>query len=122
MFRNLKKILIPAVLATLVLAVSAGAASAALFHSAAEPTTITATQSASHIYKFGEYQITCKVLALEGTQAIKTTESLTMKFGYPENCDMVIGGTLITVDAKENGCHWLLQASGSEKIECPAGQ
>jgi hypothetical protein len=116
------KIFIALVVAASLAAASSGTASAALFHSEVEPTTIQGTQTAAHIYKFGEVSFTCDFATLEGTQSSKTAEALVLSPSYPSNCDMVIGGTKFTVGTAINGCTWRLQADGTEKIECPAGK
>jgi hypothetical protein len=103
-------------------AAGSSTASAALFHSEVEPTTIQATQTAAHVYKFGEISFTCDFTTAEGTQSTKTVEALVLTPAYPSNCDMVIGGTKYTVGTAINGCTWRIQADGTEKIECPAGK
>lgn len=121
MIRSLK-ILGPAVLAVLAMATAGAApASAALFHSEVEDTTIEGTQASAHIFQFGEILITCDGGTLKGTQPVKTTESLTLTPSYT-GCHMVIGGATISVTPKFNGCDFRVFAGGSANLECPPGK
>lgn len=66
-------------------AVMASAASAAEFHSAAAPVTLSGSQSTSHVFTTNAGTVTCKVATFSGSSSVKTTSEITMTPKY-ENC------------------------------------
>jgi hypothetical protein len=103
-------------------AATSATASAAEFHSEALPTKIQGTQTAAHVYKFGETSVTCDLATVEGTLTNKTTIEMTLIPAYANNCDFMVGLIKYTVGTAINGCTWKLWANGTENIQCPTGK
>lgn len=66
-------------------AVSVSAASAAEFHAASAPVTLSGSQTTSHVFTTAAGTVTCKVATFSGTSSVKTTSEITMVPTY-EGC------------------------------------
>jgi hypothetical protein len=117
MIRARKGFIALLVVACLAAATSASA-SAAEFHSEALPTKIQGTQTAAHVYKFGETSVTCDLATVEGTLTNKTVIEMTLTPAYA-NCHFMVGLIKTKVATALNGCFWKVWANGTENIECP---
>lgn len=99
----------------------AGNASAALFHSEAEPTSIQTTATSSHVFSTPPLTVECESATWGFTMGTKTAESLTVQPGYGL-CRGTMFGATGPVVLNFNGCDYTLFASGSQAIVCPAGK
>ena len=121
MIRNLKTLGLAFAVATMAALLGATGASAAQFHSEAEPTTVTGGSSTTYSFTFGAGQVNCVGTQLWGSMATKTVESLTLTPTF-ESCDVTytgVGTALATIWL--NGCDFKASAGGTGGIECPAG-
>jgi len=100
-------------------AVGASAASAAEFHSASAPSTITGAQSTGHVFTTDAGTVTCKTVTFSGTQSAKTTTEVTLTPKY-ESCKAF--GFAVGIPIHVNGCGFRLNASGTTELECPTGK
>jgi len=99
-------------------AIGASAASAAQFHASVEPVNITGTQSTTHVFTTSAGTVTCKTATFTGTQATKTSSTVTLAPTYKE-CT-AFGFINVPIDV--NGCAYIFSASGTTEVECPAGK
>jgi hypothetical protein len=99
-------------------AVSVASASAAEFHSAAAPTTLTGNQATSHVFTTNAGTVTCKTATFTGTQSVVTSSTTTLAPTY-SNCT-AFGFLGVPIDS--NGCSYVFSATGSTQIQCPAGK
>jgi hypothetical protein len=121
MTRNLK-VLGLALAAVLAMSAFIGSsASAAEFHSEGENTTVTGSQVNTHLLKTTAGEITCLKVTSEGTMAPKTSGSITISEFFSE-CHIIFFGSKISATLNTNSCHFVLYASGSTDIVCPAGK
>jgi hypothetical protein len=121
MKRKLKvAIAVPAALVALF--VMAGTASAAEFHSAVEPTFIHGGQTTLHKFKTTAGEATCETGTASGTATKKTQPTLGSLSLSWSGCHLIIFGSTISLTINQNGCTFLLYASGTADIVCAAGK
>lgn len=102
------KVLGLAVMAVLALtAVSASAALAAEFHSEAETTNLTGTQTGNHVFNAAGAKITCKKASFTGSQSGKNATEVTMGASYGE-CSFLF----FSVNVNMNGCSYKFHSTG----------
>ena len=99
-------------------ALGASAASAAEFHSAAHPQTITGSQSGSHVFTTNAGTVTCTTANFTGTTSAKTSATQTLAPDY-NNCTAF---GFINVPIHENGCAYIFNINGTTEVECPSGK
>lgn len=92
-------------------AVGASAASAAEFHSQAESTSLTGTQTGNHVFNAAGAKITCKKASFTGTQTGKNATSVTMGATYGE-CSFLF----FSVSVNMNGCSYVFHANGQTDV------
>jgi hypothetical protein len=93
-----------------------------VFHSETSLTRVQGTQTAPHVYKFGETSVTCDLATVAGTQTAIQVEVLTLTPAYANNCDFMVGLIKYTVGTAINGCTWRVWANGVQNIDCPTGK
>ncbi|HEX3240820.1 MAG TPA: hypothetical protein VHR18_11905 [Solirubrobacterales bacterium] len=96
-------------------ALSASAVPAAEFHSAFHPQTISGNSVVAHSFTTNAGLVTCKKAVLTGSTSALTASSWTL---YPDYSEC-IAFSFINVPIHENGCGYLLYATGTQEIECP---
>jgi hypothetical protein len=121
--RNLKasSLALVAVFALGAVVASAATASGEQFHTAVEPSVVTASNAGegNHVFKAGEAEVVCQTADFSGTSTTKTRESQTVHPTY-RNCTFL--GSKATVDT--TGCNFVLYSSvpilghGKIEIEC----
>jgi len=99
-------------------AIGASAASAAEFHSAGAPTTITGTQSTSHVFTTSAGTVTCKTATFSGTQSTQTATTVQLTPTYKE-CT-AFGFINVPIDV--NGCSYTFTSHGATTVDCAAGK
>ncbi|HWT31261.1 MAG TPA: hypothetical protein VN240_09590 [Propylenella sp.] len=103
-------------------AVAANAASAMNFTAAKYPTTLTGSQTSSHVFQIGSLKVTC---ATEKTTGVLTASSETVSLSPAyEGCE----SSGLKAEVQPNGCSYLIYAppaeseEGSLDIACPKGK
>lgn len=119
MKRNLKALGL-VIAAVLAMSAFASAAQATDFHVSAAPATSKGTQSTTHHFKTGTFDVTCEIAEFEGTQSTKTAATQTMTAKY-DKCHVIILFTFAAT-VNMNGCDYLFNANGDVTLECPAGK
>lgn len=99
-------------------AVGAPTASAAEFHAASFPATLSGVQTTSHVFTFDLGTVTCNSVTFKGTASAKTSSTLTLAPTY--------GGCtafgFINTPVHPNECVYTYQAFGTMELKCPAGK
>jgi hypothetical protein len=96
----------------------ASGASAAEFHSGVHPQTVSGSQSSSHVITTNAGTVTCSTVTFSGTTAAKTSSTQTLVPNY----DKCTAFGFLNIAFDENGCAYILNASGTSEIECPSGK
>jgi len=122
----IRKLMIVTAVAGAVAALSAPAiAQAVEFKSSGEPANILGEQDstgkvAHQVFVAGGVKVTCKKVALNGTQKTKAATSLTLTATYSE-CEMINGATTVLATVKMNNCDYLLHSNGEVDITSITG-
>jgi hypothetical protein len=98
-------------------AVVASAASAAEFHSAVHPQTVTGTQTTGHVFTTNAGTVTCKKVTFSGTTNAKTSTTQTLA---PEFKECTAFG-FINIVIHVHGCTVIFHRDGVIEIICPPG-
>jgi hypothetical protein len=93
-------------------------ATAAEFHVASAPATVSGTQTSTLAFTANAGTASCKSVTLSGTQAAKTQTSLDVAIATKE-CT-AFGFIGVTIDW--NGCFFRWTANGAAHIVCPSGK
>lgn len=99
-------------------ALGVSAASAAEFHSAKAPTTISGTQSSSHVFTTNAGTVTCKTATFSGTQS--TTTATTVQLTPTYSSCTAFGFINVPIDV--NGCSYTFTSHGATTVDCPSGK
>ncbi len=110
MIRNLKTLGLAVMAMFALTAVAASAAQAVEFHSEIENTTVTASTEAgsNSVFDAAGASISCASATFTGTQAAKTSPTLTVTPVY-SNCTFL---GVLNVPVKTNGCQYTFHAEG----------
>ena len=118
MKRNLKTLGLVLASVFAMSAIGASAASAAEFHSAVHPQSVSGSQTTSHVFTTDAGTVTCKKATFSGTTAAKTSTTQTLTPSYTE-CTAF---GFVNVPIHINGCGYIFHNNGTTVVECPSGK
>lgn len=102
-----------------ILSVAGGtSASAAEFHSAVHPQTLSGSQTTVEVFTTDSGTITCKKATLSGTTSAKTSTTVTLTPSWGE-CTAF---GFINIPIHVNGCAYVYHSTGTIDLECPLGK
>jgi hypothetical protein len=108
---NLKMLGLAVVAALALTAVVASAAQAASFHSEAETTSLTGTQTGNHVFNAAGAKITCKNATFTGTQTGTVANDVTVGASY-KNCSFLF----FNVNVNMNGCEYTFHSNNTVDV------
>ncbi|HEU5106072.1 MAG TPA: hypothetical protein VFU11_09540 [Solirubrobacterales bacterium] len=100
---------------------NASTAAAVQFHSEAETTKITGSQTTTAKYTSTAGEITCEKATYTGTVVGKTVSSVRLA-GTVSGCHIIIFGSTISATVSQNGCEGIAYANGEGEMVCPEGK
>jgi len=121
-----RKLMVAAMVVAVVGALSAAAtAQAAEFKSSGEPANILGEEDsvgkAPHqVFAVAGVKVTCKKVAMSGTQNLKVVSSLTLIATYSQ-CEMINGLISVAATMKMNNCDYLIHSNGEVDITSVTG-